>query len=57
MRSAFTADGYRRERCGICAGSGQSTYRDSDWYARFQAKARAQVAEWGGLTPPTAPPA
>ena len=53
MNSWFTQDGYRRERCGICAGTGQtiSTYRFDPSYIRFQERARAHVAAWGGLKP------
>lgn len=43
-RSWFTADGYRRRRCSICAGSGQSSYRCDPEWNRFQAKARAALA-------------
>jgi hypothetical protein len=44
MRSAFIADGYRRERCGICSGTGESSYRDSPDYIRFQRTARQREA-------------
>lgn len=34
-KSWFPLDGYRRERCGICAGSGVSAYRcDAAWAAQ-----------------------
>jgi hypothetical protein len=42
MRSMFIADGYRRERCFICSGTGKSTYRDNPEYIRFQRTARAR---------------
>lgn len=29
-RSAFASDGYRRTRCGICAGSGESDFHHHD---------------------------
>jgi hypothetical protein len=31
MNSWFTSEGYRRERCGFCHGTGQSNYRNGDW--------------------------
>jgi len=42
LRSAFIADGYRRERCGICSGSGFSAYRDDTSYIRWQRQARVR---------------
>lgn len=39
-RSWFTADGYRRLRCGICGGTGFSTYHSPD-YARQQQRMRS----------------
>lgn len=33
--------GYHRERCGICAGSGKSSYIGDRRFARKQAKIRA----------------
>jgi hypothetical protein len=40
--SAFRRDGYRRERCGLCSGSGKSTYRDDPAYRRWQWQARGE---------------
>ena len=42
LRSAFIADGYRRERCGICSGIGKSSYGDSPDYIRWQRQARVR---------------
>lgn len=44
MRSWFKSDGYARSRCGICAGSGQSSYQPDTAYARFQATARLECS-------------
>lgn len=44
-RSWFTADGYYSLRCGICAGSGESSYQPDPVYARFQAQARQERAD------------
>jgi DnaJ-class molecular chaperone len=44
LRSAFIGDGYRRERCGICSGTGFSSYRDSPEYIRWQRLARSRDA-------------
>lgn len=46
MKSWFKADGYRRERCGICSGTGQSSYICSPDYNREQRELRARYAAW-----------
>jgi hypothetical protein len=43
MNSWFHSDGYRRERCGLCAGTGKSDARDPDW-ARAQKRLRERYA-------------
>ena len=45
MNSWFPADGYRRERCGICGGTGVSAYRSSD-YERQQRDLRERFAQF-----------
>lgn len=40
-RSWFPADGFSRDKCGICGGTGQSSYRDDPEYIAFQKTARA----------------
>lgn len=35
-RSAFRADGYARQTCAICGGSGESHYRPDAAYAKWQ---------------------
>lgn len=40
MNSWFIADGFRRLRCGICGGSGNSSYMPPSDYVREQAKFR-----------------
>lgn len=50
MNSWFVTDGYRRERCGICGGTGESAYLPPD--VAYQRIARERVAEWGALKPP-----
>lgn len=41
--SWFPADGYRRERCGICRGTGKSDFRENDRaYVRWQKERRAE---------------
>jgi hypothetical protein len=44
LRSAFVGSGFRRERCGICAGTGKSAYRDDPVYVRWQHDARIMDA-------------
>lgn len=52
MNSMFVADGFRRERCHVCLGTGEHPFKsDREWTA-FQAKARSCVKHWGGLRPP-----
>lgn len=41
MRSWFPADGYYRQQCGICGGSGKSSYRPDAGYARDMRRQRA----------------
>lgn len=43
-RSWFKTDGYRRERCHICGGTGRSDYRDSTEFVRRQAQLRRELA-------------
>lgn len=43
LRSMFLGDGFRRERCGICAGSGKSSYHDGK-FANWQRKVRIMEA-------------
>ena len=50
--SWIIVDGYRRERCGICAGTGVSGYRPDPAYVRWQRAAKARIAEWGAMSPP-----
>ena len=52
MNSWFTAEGYYKLRCGICAGSGFHDFRPDADYKRFQETARARIKEWGGMKPP-----
>lgn len=53
LNSWFTADGYRRERCGICGGSGVNPPGYTQWpgHAQFLAEAHARIAKWGGMKP------
>lgn len=41
LNSWFVPDGFRRERCGICAGSGKSGYRNDAPFVRRQAAVRS----------------
>lgn len=42
-RSHYTADGYRREKCGICGGSGKSDYHHhATDFVRMQRERRAE---------------
>jgi len=43
----FTADGYRRSRCGICKGSGESEYQPNSDYARWQKERREDAGKLG----------
>lgn len=52
LQSGYVTDGYRRERCGICAGSGESAFQPEAGYFRFQKSARERVGEWGAMAPP-----
>lgn len=49
LNSWFRSDGFRRERCGICAGTGKSDYRpDAEWIrkqAEFRAAAKGEKNE------------
>lgn len=40
MRSWFPADGFRRSKCGICGGTGFSSYRPSPEIVRAQLRLR-----------------
>lgn len=40
-RSWFRSDGMSRIRCGICAGSGKSNYRDDPKFVQGQKRRRA----------------
>lgn len=59
MNSWFTQDGYRRERCAICNGTGINPKNYQDWGGglAFQRRALARTAEWGRLAPSPAAPA
>jgi hypothetical protein len=35
-KSWFPADGYTKERCGVCGGTGESLYQPDPQYARRQ---------------------
>lgn len=41
LNSMFMADGLRKERCGICDGTGYSDYRNDAEYMHWQARCRA----------------
>ena len=43
MRTWFVGDGYKRERCGTCSGTGKSTYQDKKW-AAYQRRCHARDA-------------
>ena len=51
LRSWFTRDGYRKIRCGLCAGSGErrSDLRPEQPFARLQKRAVENVRLWGAL--------
>lgn len=53
LKSWFVTDGYRRERCGICGGSGVNPpgYKQFPGHGAFLRKANARIREWGGLQP------
>ena len=53
MNSWFTSDGYRREQCGICAGSGVNPPGYTAWPGddAFRKRALANIKAWGGLVP------
>lgn len=46
-RSWFRSDGYRRGRCGICHGSGSSSFKDETAFVKEQAKRRAALEQEG----------
>jgi hypothetical protein len=50
--SHIIVDGYRRERCGVCGGTGKSRYLIEARDVRFQREAREQTKAWGALRPP-----
>jgi len=52
LNSWFVIDGYRYERCGICGGSGESSYKPENEAVRFQKAARSNVEQWGARKPP-----
>lgn len=43
LRSAFLGDGFRRERCGACSGTGKSSYHDGA-FKNWQQKCRKMEA-------------
>lgn len=53
-QSWFLTDGFRKERCGACDGTGINPdgYRDWGGMLAFQRRNRKLIAEWGGLRPP-----
>lgn len=54
LRSMFVTDGYRRERCGVCAGSGKSNHTDKGFRAwQIKARKRADILAGApeGLSP------
>lgn len=52
--SWIVSDGYRRERCGVCGGSGINPPGYTAWAgnAAFQKQARENISKWGGLLRP-----
>jgi DnaJ-class molecular chaperone len=50
-RSWFPADGMHRVRCHICAGTGQSAYRNLASVVAEQSRRRERVAKALPLTP------
>ncbi|WP_304559516.1 hypothetical protein [Sphingomonas immobilis] len=44
MNSMFIGDGYRRERCHICGGTGHHSYKPDPDVVRWQRQARARDA-------------
>lgn len=51
MKSWFPSDGYRRERCGICGGTGRSAYRPAPDAVKQQKDLRAAYLAQFGTTP------
>ena len=43
MRSWFKADGYRRIRCAICGGTGESDYKPAAEYVKAQRRLRSEA--------------
>ncbi len=43
-RSWFKTDGYYRGRCGICGGTGHSSYQNDPAFVRRQKERRAALA-------------
>lgn len=44
-RSWFTDDGYYKQHCAICGGSGASAYRPTRDWIKFQEQARTKQKE------------
>lgn len=53
LNSWFVADGYRRERCDICAGTGinPAGFTAPPEHVAFMKRAKARIRQWGGLKP------
>jgi hypothetical protein len=51
--SWFVNDGYRKDRCEICGGSGDEPDEYNVWpgHLAFLAEANKRIAEWGRLKP------
>ena len=51
--SWFVDDGYRRERCAVCAGSGFDTsgYQPPQGHAEYLKTANARIKLWKALRP------
>lgn len=41
MNTMFVTERTRKERCGICSGTGRSSYRDDAAYVKWQSRMRA----------------
>ena len=57
MKSWFLADGFRRNRCGVCSGTGINPpgFHADREHRAFLAHADEHIAAWGGLSPPRPP--
>lgn len=51
LNSIFLSDGFRRERCGICAGTGISNYQPDPSVLREQKRLRKMFATYGARGP------